>query len=186
MTGERALIVVDVETTSLDYNAAILEVAAINVNTGEEMYFAPYVDRQALVDADPDALRINRYYERGVYQKALSPNDTGIKYMHLQSMLRGNTLGGSNPTFDAERISRVTWNQAQCLKVGAVWHHRLADLAAYAGGALGLQPHELMGLADVCYALSVTNTEPHSALGDARATAACFSLLAEKYAEVPV
>lgn len=177
MSDKRSLIVVDIETTGLFFTSKILAVAAVNVNTGEEMCFAPHVHRQDLADADPDALRINRYYERAVYREMLCPIDTGIKYMNLQSMLRGHTFGGSNPTFDAERISRVTWNVAESLKVGDVWHHRLADLAAYAAGALGLPPTELPGLATVCKLLNVDNESEHSALGDARATAECFKKL---------
>ena len=179
MSDKRDLIVVDIETTGLDYSAKILEVAAVNVWTDEEMYFVPHVDKNDLADADPDALRINRYYERAVYRNMLCASDTGIKYMNLQSMLRGNTFAGSNPSFDAARIARVQWNIAKSLQVGEVWHHRLADLSTYAAGALRIDPTELPGLDAVCSLLGIQIEDRHSALGDAPATAECFRKLTE-------
>ena len=59
----------------------------------------------------------------------------------------------------------------------ALWHHRLADLAAYAAGALGIPPNELVGLGDICTRLDVDPGVAHSALDDAKATAECFRRL---------
>lgn len=167
----RQLIVIDVETTGLGKGADVLEIAAINVDTGEDLYFVPYLDNDRLKWADPKALQINRYYERGVWADMASEDDTRkYWYPRLRSMLDGNTFGGSNPTFDSGMLTRV----------GNVWHHRLADLSAYAAGVLGLPPTELPGLDRVCELLGVTNTEPHSAMGDAMATAACFHKLRDR------
>lgn len=168
--SDRQLIIVDVETTSLDTaSCAILEVAAINPATGETLRFVPKVDRSQLSDAEPEALAVNRYYERKLFKETLSQDETRAEYGRLAIMLRGNTLGGSNPRFDAAVLER---------KIGDIWHHRLADLSAYAAGVLGLSLTELPGLDKVCAALDVVNSEPHSALGDAQATADCFKMLA--------
>jgi DNA polymerase III subunit epsilon len=164
----RHLIIVDIETTGLDDDAYILEVAAIDTATGEELYFAPYIERDHLVYADPQALQINRYYERGVWNVMETRSGTNCYYERLQELLRDNTLGGSNPIFDAQKIRRY---------INPVWHHRLADLAAYAAGVLGISPTELPGLNTVCDRLGVVHSDPHSALGDARATAECFARL---------
>lgn len=164
----RELIVVDIETTGLHKDSVILEVAAVSVRTKEELWFVPCIPEDALTRAEPEALQINRYYERGVFKHTLGSNGTDIQYNRLAFLLRDNTFGGSNPTFDSQRL---TW------KIGTVWHHRLADLSAFAAGKLGISPTELPGLEAVCKLLGVLNEEPHGALGDARATAECFRKL---------
>ncbi|MDV6979613.1 3'-5' exonuclease [Mycobacterium intracellulare] len=170
----RELIVVDTETTGLHAGAAILEVAAINVTSGEEMHFVPHVTREKLGAAQPAAMQINRYYERGLWRHALNAGDTEDAYWQLSDMLSGNTFGGCNPAFDAQMLGGVLPETD--------WHHRLADLAAYAGPALLLAPNELVGLADICERLGVQNNGEHTALGDARATAECFRKLTHYYA----
>jgi len=170
MTNDsRDIIVVDIETSSLEPNAVVLEVAAINLETGEWLYFAPHVDQAWVSWADPAALQVNRYFERGVWRNKLSPRETMVAYRDLENLLRGNTLAGSNPAFDAQR-----------LPIKSVWHHRLLDLSAYAAGVLGLPLNELPGLHKVCELLDIENEEEHSALSDARATAKCFKKLMER------
>lgn len=183
----RQIIVVDVESTGLGKGAVILEVAALNLDTGEEIYFVPYVTQDQLGTAEPDAMRINRYYERGVYTKMLYPEVTLKRYEQLRKMLDGNTFAASNPTFDTRLISATRWvdageyvsfgSRAYEKPFGQPWHYRLLDLSAYAAGVLALHPGELPGAHKVCELLGVENEEEHSALGDARATAECFRRL---------
>ncbi|DAZ90097.1 DNA polymerase III, alpha subunit, Gram-positive type [Mycobacteroides abscessus subsp. bolletii] len=163
------LIVVDLETTGLDSDVhSVLEVAAVNVATGQELYFVPHIQSDQMTLADPEALRVNRYYERGVFRKMLkSPADNGPAYRELYDMLKGNRLGGANPRFDADMLVKATGYTES-------WHYRLADVCAYASGALGLDPSDIRGLHDVCVSLSVDAGTEHSALDDARATAECF------------
>ncbi|MEE3066538.1 MAG: 3'-5' exonuclease [Actinomycetota bacterium] len=191
-TATRSLIVVDVETTGLDPGVHFpLEVAAINVETREVLHFVPKLNRAILEHADPEAMQINRYFERGTWRNASTVEATVDAYKQLFSLLRGNTLAGTNPRFDAEMIrlgAAAAWTAASesgySEIVGPeVWHHRLADLSAYAGPALHRAPNELVGLADVCEALGVTNSQPHTALGDAIATAECFRILTQHYAD---
>jgi DNA polymerase-3 subunit epsilon len=171
----RQLVVCDIEATGLSYDAIPLEIAAVNVATGEELHLVPFVTMTEIGRADPKALQINRYFERGIRDNMLSPEVTKAGYVQLAEMLRGNTFGGSNPRFDSDMLrGRVT----------TVWHHRLADLAAYAAPYMYRPPTDLPGLADVCQWIGFENTEPHSALGDARATAACFRELAALYRTV--
>ncbi|MGV7864057.1 3'-5' exonuclease [Mycobacterium kansasii] len=180
----RQLIVCDVETTGLDpARHHVLEVAAINVETGAEYYFAPRLPAGALAQAEPEALAINRYFERRIYKRIRSSKDHQSEWWNLWELLSGNTLGGSNPAFDAAMLNKgVADAGLDGLSDLSPWHHRLADLAAYAAPALGLAPNELVGLGDICSALGVENTAPHSALGDARATAECFRRLTQRYA----
>lgn len=171
----RNLIVVDLETTGLGPQCAPIEVAAINVDTGEVLEFVPYVDLDG-VYIEPQAFAVNRYFERGVFRKMLDRNDTAIAWDDLAHMLGDNTFAGSNPTFDAAVVQRMFGRPT--------WHHRLADLAAYAAPALGRDPSELPGLADVLTALKIENRCPHSAVGDAEATAKAFEKLRDFYADV--
>lgn len=164
----RDIIVIDVETTGLYRSSAVLEVAAINLSTGEELYFVPYVNDSVFDRDSYKALQINRYFERGVWESMLNPETTRPQYMKLAMWLHGNTFAGCNPTFDAAMLpSHVTVHR----------HHRLLDLSAYAAGVLGTPPNELEGLHGVCEALGVVNEGAHGALEDARATAECFRRL---------
>lgn len=190
----RQLIVVDVETTGLNPDVHLpLEVAAINVATNEVLHFVPTLTRANLENVEPAAMEINRYFERGMWRHALTIDETVAAYQTLFSWLEGNTLGGSNPRFDGQMLIRGYGAalslslmdfvcKAQAATVREVWHHRLADLSAYAGPALLRAPNELVGLADVCTALGVTNPDEHTALGDAQATADCFRILTSHYA----
>lgn len=180
----RRLIVVDTETTSLDKNTAvILEIAAIDVESGEVVAdFVPHVEPETFEFADPEALAINRYFERRLFKRALSPDATAEAYEQLADALGGQTLGGANPAYDAavlgrefRRVSRVQFLNLQ----QEPWHYRLADLSAYAAGVLELAPTETPGLAKCCELLGVTldGEHAHTALGDAEATAECFRRL---------
>lgn len=201
MSDTRDLIVVDVETTGLDVNKHwVLEVAAVNARTGEELYFVPSLPVGALDEADGKALKINGYFSRDVYAHRLDSEASWKYWGQLWDWLDGNTLGGSNPTFDAAMLDRSMQWCFESLPRGygkdevselrqSPWHHRLADLSAYAAGALHIPPTALPGLESVCRLLHVKNDAPHSALDDARATAECFRLLiakAEDRASAPV
>lgn len=164
----RQLVVVDIETSALGANAVPLEIAAVNVDTGEEFYMVPFITTAQLAAAEPKALQINRYFERGVFEDMLTAEETKGGYLWLTEMLRGNTFAGSNPTFDSQIIAKSS---------EVVWHHRLADLAAYTAGQTGIDPADLPGLAKACELLGVINAREHSALGDAVATAECFRRL---------
>lgn len=171
--SERQLIVVDIETTGLNYTIhKILEVAAINTATDEVLHFMPQVQPMDLGNADGSAMQINRYYERGAWKHMLSGEASNSQYQQLGEMLRGNTFGGCNPRFDGAFL-----NQASTYLDPEPWHHRYADLSAFAAGALGLRPEELVGLGDICERLGVDPGVAHSALDDAKATVECFRRL---------
>ncbi|WP_010540397.1 exonuclease domain-containing protein [Dietzia alimentaria] len=169
------LIVVDVETSGLDPNMHdVLEVAAIDLTTGAEHYFVPTPTSLGWRTlASGPAMRVNRYFERAVYDNTLDERDTIKAWEELATMLDGNILAGVNPWFDAAFVdAALAHHRIECRR-----SHRLRDLATYAAGVLGTDPSEPASAADIFAILDVTNEEAHSALGDTRATARAFQLL---------
>lgn len=103
----RELIVVDCETTGLDVESHwVLEVAAVNVRTGEELYFVPALPAGALDEADGKALKLNGYFARDVFAHRLDIASANAYWQQLWDWLDGNTLAGSNPAFDAAMLNR--------------------------------------------------------------------------------
>lgn len=119
--------------------------------------------------ADPAALRIGGYWDRQKHPLGGS----GSTYMQgeLADALRGVTLVGSNPAFDAAMLTRFIGTP--------VWHHRLINVAE---GAMWLFDWERpKGLADVANTLRELGhdiPEPdHTAEGDVRTTRAVYYAL---------
>lgn len=166
----RNVVVVDTETGGLSANAPVLEIAAVNIESGEEFRVVPFLTPAQLATCEPEALAINRYYERRVFADMLDDVAANANAFNwLKNMLDGNVFAGSNPAFDAPHIAKLLNSEP--------WHHRKLALESYAAGVLGLPLDELPGLNKVCEILGVENEDPHSALGDARATAECFRKL---------
>lgn len=172
------LIVVDVETSGLDPTCHdVLEVAAIDLATGEDLTFVPTPVRGSwLEEADPDALRINRYFERAVYRDRVDVDTTRDRWRLLADILDGNIIAGANPQFDASFVDAAMrhWG-IECRR-----RHQLRDLATYAAGVLGIDPAELVSSASIFESLGVVNDSPHSAWGDAAATADAFRTLLDR------
>lgn len=170
--------VVDVETTGLDRSRHLpVEVAAINLKTGREIHFVPFISAEALGSADPESMRINRYYERALYRDKLGKTATLNCYQDLFELLHGQTLGGANPRFDADMLMagyEHVWQAETSTHAIEPWRYRLSDLSAYTAGHFQIDPAEPPGLAKCCALLGVTNLAEHTALGDARATRDCF------------
>lgn len=178
MTEPRPVVVVDIETSGLYPDQhSVLEVAAVPLDSPASggILFTPALDSGWLGEADPEALAVNRYFERRLWDAEYSEADTEASLHGLAELLDGAILAGSNPTFD------VSFLHPLFVEYGIPFpkiHHRLFDLAPYAAGALHLGT-DLPGLARVCELLDVTNPDPHTALGDALATAKCITTLME-------
>lgn len=169
------LIVVDVETSGLDPEAhAVLEVAAIDLTTGEELYFVPTPTQSSWLEfAHPGAMKVNRYFERGVFAEQVDLETTRKRWETLGTMLDGNILAGVNPAFDAKFIdAAMEFHKVECRR-----RYQLRDLATYAAGVSSIDPAEPVSSSEIFAGLGITNEEAHSALGDARATAEAFRQL---------
>lgn len=169
------LVVVDVETSGLDpLTHDVLEVSAIDLATDEELHFVPTPTRSEwILSAEPEALQINRYYERGIYKEEVDSETTGKRWKTLADMLDGNIVAGANPWFDAAFIDAALkyWG------IEPARRYQLRDLATYAAGILRLDPAEPISSTTVFDKLDIVNLDPHSASGDATATAAAFHAL---------
>ena len=175
--SKRQIIVVDVETNGLDpQRHTVVEVAWRNLGTGAGGVFVPpHNTSDVLAGAEIKALQINRYIDR---LATVERDSKGESVYKLAEQLAGNTLAGSNPTFDAAFLTHMFRGQYdEDMTFIPVWHHRLLDLSAYAAGVLGLPFSELPGLAKVCELLEVELVDAHTAAGDVAATAECFDAL---------
>lgn len=161
-----ALCFLDTETTGLDpVNHHAVEIAWA-LDDGPIHTFIPW---HMLDGADPRALEINGYFDRQIdrqKEREQSPNE-GDLLRHL----RGVTLVGSNPAFDAAFLRKT-------LGV-AVWQHRLIDVAAGAMWVFGWDKPK--GLAAVVEELRDRGHDipdpDHTAAGDVAVTRSVFYAL---------
>lgn len=169
------LIVVDVETSGLDpHTHDVLEVAAIDLLTGDELYFVPFPTNTNWRNrASAEALGINRYFERGIWADECDTVTTRERWTTLDAMLAGNIIAGANPWFDATFIDAAMRHH----QLTPQRKHQLRDLATYAHGVLGTAPAFPLRAGEIFATLGIANPDAHSALGDARATAEAFTKL---------
>jgi hypothetical protein len=127
-----------------------------------------------LTHADPRALDIGRYWERGAHRARPTSYLRTIDPQALGGCLVDVTLVGSNPAFDAAMLTRY---------IGApVWHHRLINVAEGAMWLFGWDRPK--GLASVTTELRKRRhdiPEPdHTAEGDVRTTRAVYYALRQE------
>lgn len=138
----KPLAFIDTETTGLDPDHhEVWEIAVIMRHPGQPDWEAHWQIRQTELHlaqcAEPEALEINRYYERMVIPKDYSVGQidadgrpVGMSHKtlayDLTKLLKGAVLVGSNPAFDAAFL-RVFLDSAP-------WHYRTIDIATLAAG----------------------------------------------------
>lgn len=163
---------IDCETTGLDSRIH----QPYEVSAWIAHWERPYTARLAhtLEYADPGALKIGGYFERGFAPFDGPPrwgNAAGADRLTLTDLLQGVTLVGSNPSFDAQMLRRAIGCE--------VWHHRLIDVSQGAMWLLGLDRPP--GLARAAELLRDRGFEipdaDHTAEGDVRATRAVYEAL---------
>ncbi|WP_326806710.1 3'-5' exonuclease [Streptomyces sp. NBC_01775] len=182
---------VDTETTGLDpARHEVWEIAVIRRETDgtetEHLWQRRLTDHQ-LEDADPEALRINRYAERLAvpdvqYAASLShaceqPHGLSLGQLDadVRTVVTGAVLIGSNPAFDAAFL--------QAFLGAAPWHYRTVDIATLAAGyvhgaidatqypeseAVPAVPYSSRGLSRAVGVEPPGDSVAHTALGDAR------------------
>ncbi|MFD9284876.1 hypothetical protein ACFWD7_48010 [Streptomyces mirabilis] len=133
---------------------------------------------QALLEADPEALEINRYHERMVVPEGAEafdmihgvPLTLGELFKEIHDFLDGAILIGSNIGFDADFLRRMLG--------AAPWHYRPVCVATLAAGFLysaepGAMPGEAYSFSTSAVSKHMGVRQPgpderHTALPDAR------------------
>lgn len=136
MTG--ALVFLDTETTGLHPQRRAWEVAAIRRESdGTEVRYRWFID-VTLDEADPQALRFSRFYDRHPLHATTGPLDLGSVYTErtaaaaIEHVTRDAQLVGSNPAFDAATLDTMLRRHGLLPS----WDYRLIDVVPLAAGHL--------------------------------------------------
>lgn len=144
--------------------------------------------RPRLVDADPTALRISRYYEREQFSvknnhvdgllvaspktTMAQPSEPKIVAKQIAYATDRATFAGIVPDFDAGFLARLLRRHGY----RHAWHYHLLDvetlgagwLAGLGGEMMPLPPWSSDVLSEMCGVAPPDKDERHTALGDAR------------------
>lgn len=168
--SDAPLVFLDCETTGLDPAAHQVWEIAYAVDDGPIL--SSFV-QHSLANATVEALRVGRYVDRFESERGTQ----GWTFeVDLRQALRGATLVGANPAFDAAFLkARSGW-----VTNPAPWSYRLLDIEAYAMPALGLDRPR--GLAFIAEQLGVQPPD-HIAAGDVHTLRECWRSLRKRYAD---
>lgn len=162
-----ALVYIDCETTGLDPDLHdIWEVAwTINDNIQVESRILSH----QLQTADPEALRLNKYWDRAPW--GMQPEMNHDFDLEFKEILTGNTIVAANPAFDASFL-RSRWGTAP-------WHYRMIDVESMALAVLMYErPKGLAGITEDLISIGYNIREPdHSARGDVMTLRDCYTAL---------
>lgn len=160
-----ALCFIDTETTGLDARIhRPWEVCTwLDSESEPETLALPHT----LEHADLQALEIGRYWDRAGRARRVADRGSFAR------RLRGVTLVGSNPAFDAAMLTPFIGT--------AVWHHRMIDVSNAGMWVFGWdRPKGLADVATECRNRGIEIPEPdHTAEGDVRTTRAVYYALRE-------
>lgn len=174
-------VVVDVETSRLaGRNRVMVEAALLFLDetlaVTERLEFVPFHDRgEMLRHAEPEALAVNRYFERRLFSEMLSRDETAAIADRLLTRLVDATLVGANPAFDQvvlwDWLRDYTTFTSETLPP---WNYRLWDVQAATAAIHGLPA--LPSLSECCEVWGFDRNPElaHTAYGDAEITAAVF------------
>ena len=122
-----------------------------------------------LVSADPEALAVNRYLERGLAHRSQWCQPHHLD--DLRQLLSDRIIAGANPGFEDRFLSRLLH--------GRVWRYRMIDVTQRAAQVTDTP---VLGLRSTAAALRASSRldipQPdHTALGDALCARACWVAL---------
>lgn len=163
------LVFLDIETTGLDPDLhEVWEVAAAVDDGPVQSFVVPH----STLTADPKALELNGYWDRGA-----DAHVSDVADLALREILAGATVVGANPAFDTAFL-RARWGVAP-------WHYRLLDVEAMALGVLRYErPKGLAGIAVDLRDLGFDILQPdHTAAADVLTTRAVYRALRELAAQ---
>lgn len=163
-----ALVFLDTETTGLDPERHEVWEIAWAISDGPVL---SSILPHSLATADPEALALNRYWER--FPGGVVAEDPGLDPF-LRKQFTGATIVGSNPAFDTAFL-RARWGVAP-------WHHRLIAVESMAFGIFGYdRPKGLAAVAADLRERAHEIPEPdHTAAGDVSALRAVYTALRDE------
>lgn len=162
---ERPLCFVDTETTGLHADAQAFELAWKREDADTvQTLILPHT----LYGADPIALKVNRYRERGISNRYVATEDDVDCF---RRDVTDATLVVANPVFDVPHLMNLLGFQ--------VWHYRIIDVETYAMPILGhRRPQGMSTLYRQLTERGYSLPEPdHTAGGDVVALECVFHIL---------
>lgn len=172
---DNPLVYVDTEFTNLDPRLGdLIEAAwAVEDDVTQETYFD-----HTLEYAQPEALEVNRYFERNLDRFAVAPGETGRGLTDQQRKLirdlRGATIVAENYAIDcAKLLTKLGFNPA---------HYRRIELSSVAMTVFDLdRPQSQVKTADRLRDLGYDIPEAtHKALDDVECLRACYKALRDE------
>ncbi len=185
-------VALDLETTSIDHLLAFpLEIAAVTYDPSTDLdpygfttVFVPDHPRSVIAEADPEALAVNRYFERRLFDGMSSAAETARQIDVLIKQLDGATLVGANPAYDAAVLWRYLSTFGPARLTAAPWHFRLFDVEVATRVALGLDyTPGLSRCLDLLDLGPISPSMTHTALGDGFAALDVFHELEQRRAD---
>lgn len=164
-TPERPLLFVDTETTGLHPEACAFELAWKREDWDSvRTLILPHT----LYGADPQALKVNRYRERGIDKWTTAGE---IEIDRFRQDATDATLVIANPVFDVPHLMSLIGFQ--------VWHYRIIDIETYAMPILGhSRPQGMSTIYRELTELGYRLPEPdHTAGRDVEALESAFYIL---------
>lgn len=165
---ERLLAFIDIETTGLEFNHEIIELACILVeqkNLEIIEQFVYKVKPKNLEMADKESLKI-AHFDKELWEKEAIELKDALKTLEEKS--RDAIMIGQNFTFDWTRLEKALFENG--FLQSAFYYHRL-DLMSMAFLKFYNEPKlKRFSLRELCDYFEVKQGKAHSALDDAMAT----------------
>jgi len=177
MTDPRILAWTDTETTGVHPARRPWEIAAIvrpaGADVRQDTPYTWFIDVRDidLGNADPVALRIGRFYERHPQMNGRRKEHTVWRLHealpHVEELLRGAVIAGSNPSFDMETLGPLM----RAHGILPSWHYHPLDIPSMAEGWLrgrGKSLPDKLKSDELARAVGVDpdKYDRHTALGD--------------------
>jgi hypothetical protein len=165
---ERHLLFVDTETTGLHPLAQAFELGwKKETDEGVNSLILPH----SLFGADPAALKVNRYRERGLVPFAQLGREAERHLDRFRIDATDATLVIANPSFDVPHLMKLVGFQ--------LWHYRIIDIESYAMPILGHSRPQ--GMSTIYRELTELGHQlpenDHTVVGDIRMMEAAFNIL---------
>jgi DNA polymerase III epsilon subunit-like protein len=165
------LVFLDTETTSLRHDRRVWEIGAIVREDGGDKEWSWLIAAEDLDlgNADLMSLIIGKFFDRhpdvttGSAQLDNAYGE-GDVLADLETVLRGATIVGAVPNFDAEVLATRMRAHGICPS----WHYHLVDVETLAAGALRMPPPWNFDKLLAKFGLTYDEADRHTALGDAR------------------